>query len=173
MKKLVFVVSVICAVMLTACTSEKADVTDKSALSDALQSQISANEKDSQSKPDDNTQKWGISFVTNDVTDTGLLLVCTHADANADGEFHTGEWFRLEKFTDKGWKEPEQIDINIAWNDMAYIINKGGTTDFAVDWEGIYGKLEEGKYRISKEVTSFSKNGELEKCIYNCEFIIK
>ena len=54
-------------------------------------------------------------------------------------------------FNDK-WKEVEQITDYYAFNDIAYLIGEDGMLEEKIDWSELYGELENGEYRLVKEL---------------------
>ena len=85
-----------------------------------------------------------------------------------------GEDFILEKEIDEKWYElPVIIDGEYGFNDIAYEITFEGGPDWDVDWQWLYGELEEGHYRIIKEISNFKENGDYEKYYLSAEFDIK
>lgn len=119
-------------------------------------------------------ETWGITLTAENVTPTSATIKCTQSGGEPTGELHTGSWYILETWTqENGWKEmPYVIDEEIGWNDIAWIIPKGDTVEWEVNWELLYGKLSVGKYRIGKEITDFRAIGDYDEAIYFVEFEI-
>ena len=67
---------------------------------------------------------------------------------------------------------PYTIQGEFGWTLEAWIIPKNDTTTWEVDWEWLYGKIPNGKYRIGKEITDFNAPGDLDSSIYFVEFKI-
>ena len=90
------------------------------------------------------------------------------------GELHTGSWFILENWTQQnGWKEvPYVVEGDVAWTEEAWMISKGETYEWDINWEYLYGTLAEGKYRIGKEIMDFRVTGDYDTAIYFAEFEI-
>lgn len=63
-----------------------------------------------------------------------------------------GQWFRIDKKENGEWKELESIDENYSFTDIAYIPGEDGTIEMNVNWEGLYGELNSGEYRLVKEL---------------------
>ena len=110
-----------------------------------------------------------------DYTSTGATLVFAHTDSLSSNNFQTGSWYRLEKEENGNWQEISYVvaENTIGWTDEALVINKDYETIFEVNWEWLYGKLDKGKYRISKEVIDFRKTGEYDTYILNAEFVLE
>ena len=95
---------------------------------------------------------WGISFDVENVSPTGLTLVCTQEKGVVLGDFTTGQAYVLEVKGMYDWEEVEPIIDEIYWNEIAYLINVNGVTKWEIDWSKLYGELPVGEYRIYKEV---------------------
>ena len=119
---------------------------------------------------------WGITFAVDDISTTGLYLLCTQSGGEPKGELHTGSRFVVEKLTEKyGWQEVEEVPQKYpsAWTDEAWGIPKDDTIVWRIDWELLYGRLVAGKYRIGKQVTDFRDTGDYDNAMIYAEFIIE
>ena len=83
------------------------------------------------------------------LTKTGATVVIT--DKN-ETPYSYGEWFRIDGKDGDKWKEVEQITDNYAFNDIAYLIGEDGMLEEKIDWSELYGELENGEYRLVKEL---------------------
>ena len=119
--------------------------------------------------------EWGLSLTAENVTDSGMTIVFSQMNGKQTGELETGDWYALYKEENGEWVEVpyKLLTVDIAWNSVAYIIPKGDSVSFDVEWEWLYGKLSAGKYRIDKEVMDFRGTGDFDKKIYSLEFEIK
>ena len=119
-------------------------------------------------------EKWGVSFTIEKLTPSGAIIKCTQSGGEPTGELHTGSWYILESWTQEdGWKEVSYvIDGEIGWNDIAWIIPMEDTLELEVNWEWLYGKLPDGKYRIGKSITDFRESGDYDTATYFAEFEI-
>lgn len=116
--------------------------------------------------------KWGIYLHADDVTANGMTLKIEQFGGNPDGELETGEWFKLEKTVDDNWTPVETNPlIDYAWNDVAYEIKKNDITELPVEWKWLYGELEPGFYRLTKEI-AFRSAGGFDKNLYEVYFTI-
>ena len=119
---------------------------------------------------------WGITFEVDEISPTGLYVLCTQSGGAPTGELHTGSRFVVEKWTEKnGWQEPDWIPQKypVAWTDEAWGIPKDKTIVWYIDWDIVYGKLPAGKYRIGKKVTDFRDTGDYDIAMIYAEFEIK
>ena len=119
-------------------------------------------------------ETWGITLTTDNITPSSIIVKCTQADGNAVGELQTGSWYILENWTqESGWKEiPYAIQGEFSWTSEAWIIPMNDTVEWEVNWEWLYGKVPDGKYRIGKEILDFKGPGDYDKAIYFVEFEI-
>lgn len=112
-----------------------------------------------------------------------LLGACTRDSSDADvqsggnvtGVLQTGDWYTLERFEGGVWKavtcKPQEREV--AWHSIAYGIEREGETSLEEDWEGLYGELAKGKYRIGKQVNDFRDTGNYDSAVVYGEFEIK
>lgn len=117
--------------------------------------------------------KWGIYLHADGVTANGMTLKIEQFGGNFDGELQTGEWFKLEKTIDDNWTPVETNPlIDYAWNDVAYEIKKNDITHLKVEWKWLYGELEPGFYRLSKEI-QLRTSGGFDKNLYEVYFTVE
>lgn len=119
--------------------------------------------------------EWGLRLFARNVTPKGLSVVFEQFGGNAQGELLTGDWYILEvQNSSGGWTEVKQkeFDNPVVWHSIAYKINENEQTEKTVDWQWLYGELEEGHYRIGKEVTEFKEAGVFDKKVYYADFFI-
>ena len=83
------------------------------------------------------------------VTSTSVIIIIT--DTNKE-PYGYGEWFKIEKKVNNEWIDLEPIDIYYTFNAIGWLVGKDGTIEEKEDWKDLYGELEEGEYRIVKEV---------------------
>ena len=157
-KRFTLLLALVCAFMLTGCwTAHMAN----------LPPEIDP-------APDSATDPWGISLSAEDVTLSGMTLVCTQSGGSPTGELQTGTPFWLEVSTDAGWESLPYADPEneIAWTMQALLIPKNERIEWSIGWAWIYGKLQPGTYRIGKTVTDFRGPGDYDNAIYYAEFTI-
>ena len=124
---------------------------------------------------------WGIRLEARDVTSEGATVVFKQRGGDLKGQSYvhitgdlqTGEAFYLEKLDGNKWISRETRPlIDYAFHQVAYMINKDGETELDTNWEWLYGTLEAGQYRISKEVMDFRNTGDYDKQVYYAYFDI-
>ncbi|HCT90850.1 MAG TPA: hypothetical protein DF613_05655 [Lachnospiraceae bacterium] len=99
-------------------------------------------------EPDIQMEVW-------DVAPTGLKLQFTHMPGGTrdEAEYNFGSWYELEQYTEGEWKT-QPVYAEVAWADLAYSIPAEGSEVLEIDWEWLYGSLEDGVYRIHKNMYS-------------------
>ena len=117
----------------------------------------------------------GITLNAENITSTSVTIKCTQSGGEPTGELHTGSWYILENWTqENGWMEmPYIIDGEIGWEDVAWVVPMNDTCKWEINWEWLYGKLPDGKYRIGKEITDFRATGDYDNTVYFVEFEIE
>lgn len=127
---------------------------------------------------DEGFPDWGLYLSVKNVTPSGLTLVVTQTGGNPTGELQTGEPYRLISLVDGTWKVVEELPLpegvdGRGWNSMAYLIQKGETKEFDINWEWIFGELPTGTYRLIKEFMDFKETGNYDTFEYWVEFVIQ
>ncbi len=122
--------------------------------------------------PAHETNNWGITLSLKDLTRTGATIVCAQSGGTFTGELNTGSYFVLEQLTDQGWVEVpmKELEGELAWSMIAYIVTLNGTTEWPINWEWLYGELPDGHYRMGKEFTNFRSPGDYDKMMIYGEF---
>lgn len=98
---------------------------------------------------------------------SGLELIFT-VNNESTKEFYYGEQPLLERFEGPDLKEIPFLE-GVGWNDLAYILAPGKSAEQKINPEQIYGTLQPGYYRFSKEFTD-SQNGESQ--VVSADFVI-
>lgn len=93
---------------------------------------------------------------------------------NPDGELMTGSAYVIEKYENGKWTKLSTLDgQETIWTMQAYPISLDSEREFDVDYTNIYGPLDKGKYRISKEVNIYKTDGPRDDAVrYYAEFEI-
>lgn len=116
----------------------------------------------------------GITLYAEDVTPKGLTLKIEQLGGKNVGELQTGAWFELEKSVNEKWVPVEtDLLLDYAWNDVAYIINKNDITELNVEWDWLYGELDNGYYRLTKEIMNIQEEGLFDKDLYTVCFTVE
>lgn len=119
------------------------------------------------------SDNWGLTLYAEDVTKTGMTVRFEQFGGKNVGELHTGAWFKIEKSVDGEWTSVETELSDYAWNDIAYLINKNDVTELNVEWGRIYGRLDNGYYRLTKEVINSQEGGLYDMDLYTVYFTVE
>lgn len=91
---------------------------------------------------------------------------------NSSSQCIYGEYFWLEKRIDGSWyKVPAVID-NYGFNSIGYDLASGDDSEWAVDWDWLFGSLDTGDYRIVKDILDFRGSGEYDTYYLAAEFTL-
>lgn len=71
---------------------------------------------------------------------------------NNNEHYYYDTWFRIDKRENETWRKMEPIDKNYVFDAVAYRIKDNGKLEQKIDWSQLYGKLEDGEYRLLKRV---------------------
>ena len=125
--------------------------------------------------PDATSNKWGITLETKNVSPKGLTLVCHQTSLEDVFELSTDSFYSLQKLEDAQWLEVEFIpqEYEVAWTSEAWIVQKGGTTEWDINWNWLYGELSAGEYRIVKSIRNFRGTGDYDTETFYAEFVIQ
>ncbi|MGE7949300.1 immunoglobulin-like domain-containing protein [Lysinibacillus sp. NPDC093688] len=105
------------------------------------------------------------------VSSTGLTVTFEN---NSDKQIIYGEHFLLEKKIKGKWYQvPFALDGNPAFKDIGYSLDSSGVKEWKVDWDWLYGSLDNGEYRIVKEILNFRSAGDYDKYHLTAEFTVE
>ncbi len=77
---------------------------------------------------------------------------------NSGSECIYGEFFTLERRVKGNWYQvPVTIEGNYGFDDIGYPLASGQDSEWAVEWDWLYGHLDAGEYRIIKNISDFSE----------------
>lgn len=119
----------------------------------------------------DHNNKLGLNFSVVDVSPTGLKLICSQSGDQPFGILKTGSSYNLEIYMENNWYSVVPITDKY-WQLQVFTIEKNQYTEFNIDWEWLYGKLEPGKYRLEKEIMDVKEPGIHDDYTYYAEFEI-
>lgn len=103
------------------------------------------------------------------LTPSGVTLIFTN---NSDLEYTYGESFIIQRKSNDQWQNVTTIIDNYGFNDIGYMLEGKQTGEMDVKWEWIYGKLESGEYRITKDIIFVRDAGDLDIYHLSAEFAI-
>ena len=114
---------------------------------------------------------WGITFTAENVTPTGMTLVCAQSGGDAPGELFTGSYYVIEQLMpDNCWVPVEPLIDELVWTTEGWGITRNGETRWNVNWSSLYGSLPGGIYRLGKQVTAFRGTGNYDRTMVYAEF---
>ena len=118
---------------------------------------------------------WGITLKAENVTSSGLTLVCSQSGGENVAQLETGSFFVVQKKNKSKWKDVDYIvkEDEFGWTMEAWEIPKENTSKWDVNWEWLYGKLRSGDYRIGKKFTNFRGTGDFDNMIIYTDFSIE
>ncbi len=118
--------------------------------------------------------EWGITLSAEDVTPTGMTLVCTQSGGEFNGQLETGSYYALERLVKGEWLPVGiQPGLEVSWTMEAWCIQPNFVTRWKVNWECLYGHLEPGTYRMSKGIMDFWGTGQYAEKTYYAKFSIE
>lgn len=95
------------------------------------------------------------------LTNTSATVVITDTSGR---ENVYGSQYRIDKNVNGTWESLKTIDGNdwteVAWTLIGYHVDKNNLLEMDINWENLYGKLENGQYRIVKD-TGFAGEGTI------------
>lgn len=124
---------------------------------------------------EDAAKSWGITLSADNVTPTGMTIVCFHSGGENVAQLQTGSHYVLQRKENGSWVDVEYLpqEYDVAWTAEAWNIQKESTTFWEVDWAWLYGELAAGEYRIGKEIMNFRATGDYDKETIYADFIIE
>ena len=117
----------------------------------------------------------GLELVVENVTSTGVTLVCKHSSEKELADVYqleTGSYYSLEVLDEGEYIPVEHSIENLTWTSEAWVISKDSDNIWSLDWEWLYGKLPKGEYRIGKEIINFREVGIFDKIMVYGYFTI-
>ena len=111
----------------------------------------------------------GVSMIIKDNTLTrkGATVIITDT---SDRKNIYGESYRIDKKVNNKWTQLETIIENYVFTSIGYYVDEDNKLELDVNWDGLYGELEDGEYRIVKDT---SEAGEGTSHYITTEFVIK
>ena len=124
----------------------------------------------------DKNDTIAVVMEVSDITVTGLTVHFRQYEKRDVGDLIYGDGYWIERLEGDDWVELPVIPENYGFNDIGYFIPSEGEAQLAVDWEWLYGKLDSGTYRITKEVIVkewSDPSSQPLKCLLATQFIIE
>lgn len=95
----------------------------------------------------------GISMIIKDgtLTRTSATIIITDTSGKKN---EYGEWFRIDKKVNGNWKKLD-MKVDDYWIKLvAHKVDSNNKLEMNLSWKSIYGDLENGEYRLVKEVNN-------------------
>ena len=119
--------------------------------------------------------KWGITLEAEQVTSDGLTLACHQSGGEAVADLMTGAYYTVQRLEGSEYVAVDFLhqEHEIAWTMEAWVIQKGNTTKWDVNWAWLYGELPAGEYRIGKRIMNFRGTGDYDEAMVYADFLIE
>lgn len=91
------------------------------------------------------------------ISKTGATIILKN---NSDNIYEYGEEFVIEKKENGEWQKLEYLN-GAGFIEPAYELGRRKERELKIDWSNIYGELEEGTYRFSKEISGTSGHKDI------------
>lgn len=102
------------------------------------------------------------------LTKTGATVIITDT-SNADHTY--GLEYRIDKMENNEWIPLKMKPEKYGWKLIGYHVDENNQLEMEHDWDFLYGELEEGHYRLVKNM-SLPENGEMVTHEFSAEFTI-
>ena len=112
----------------------------------------------------ESVQRWGITAWCKNPSATGVEFVFEQTDPSIKGELLYGQAYTLEKWDGTQWVAVSPIIENGAFTMEAILLQKNTATVLEIDWEWLYGEVNDGYYRITKTVRLGSESQDFPVC---------
>ena len=109
-----------------------------------------------------------VEVLAGSLTTEGLTLRWVN---ETDFEGVYGKAFLLERYLENTWTPvPVVIEGNYGFEDIGYMLSSQGEALEEIHWAWLYGALEEGSYRMIKEIYMDTRGGDNEKEVVEVKF---
>ncbi|WP_246552286.1 M56 family metallopeptidase [Vallitalea pronyensis] len=114
----------------------------------------------------------GVTMTLKEGTASSISLTLV-IENNSSSYCTYGEYFWLEKKINGSWYQvPVAIDGDYAFHDIGYDLASGDNRELKVDWGWLYGDLDNGEYRIVKDILDFRSTGDYDKYYLTAGFTV-
>lgn len=105
------------------------------------------------------------------LTKTGATVIIT--DTNKEEEHTYGDSFRIDKKDNDKWENLKPIIENYGFNAIGYHVDENNELEMKINWDWLYGELENGEYRLVKDAAINKNDSYLGSGVVYVEFSIK
>lgn len=114
----------------------------------------------------------GVTMIAKEgtVSPTGMTVIFEN---QSNKQCVYGEDYLLEQKINGNWYQvPITFEGNYGFNDIGYELSPSDVQEFTVDWNWLYGELDQGEYRLVKSILDFRKSGDYDQYNLVAEFTI-
>ncbi|KAB8138059.1 hypothetical protein F9U64_06665 [Gracilibacillus oryzae] len=114
----------------------------------------------------------GVTMIVKEgtVSSTGLTVTFENT---SDKRCIYSEDFLLEKKIEGTWYQvPFVPGTSYGFNEPGYELDSSNASDWTVDWEWLYGRLDSGEYRIVKGILDVREPGDYDEHHLTAEFAV-
>ena len=114
----------------------------------------------------------GVTMSTKPGTATATGLTVT-IDNGSNERLLYGQYFSVEKKNGGHWYEVPILEDAYSFIDLGHIVEAQKSVEWEVDWEGYYGILDHGQYRILKDFRNSEAGTDDETYHLTAEFTVQ
>ncbi|GAA0343202.1 hypothetical protein GCM10008967_37050 [Bacillus carboniphilus] len=115
----------------------------------------------------------GVTMFVKDGTISSTGLTVTFEN-HSNKQCVYGQYFSLEKKINGVWYQvPVALDGDYGFNAIGYDLAPSNMAEWTVDWNWLYGSLDQGEYRIVKDLLDFRNTGDYDEHYLTAEFTIE
>lgn len=103
--------------------------------------------------PEAEDDEIAVIMELSNVTPTGLKVHLRRYDPGNSKDLECGEGYSLQAASGDTWEDVPVISEAYVSGEEVYPIPADGETAFEINWEGLYGTLSPGTYRITEVIT--------------------
>ncbi|MCL2862988.1 MAG: hypothetical protein FWE54_02715 [Methanimicrococcus sp.] len=115
------------------------------------------------------SEKVTLEIKKDTVSDKGLTIIIIN---KSQKDYIFGEYgYYVEKEINGSWYPLPFVSGSFSYSDIARMLNKNSTAEKEINWERVYGSLDAGNYRISKDI-GYLAPGDNYNFYISAEFVI-
>lgn len=120
-------------------------------------------------KPSISSNDFGMEIKEENISSKGVAYTVYN---NTDTTISFGEDYHLKYQENGTWVDVPYIIENWGFNDIGYELPAGADQEIAVDWQWLYGTLQDGVYLLEKNISVETENG-IETITLGTQFPVK
>lgn len=167
---------IISLISLLGCSNDEASLLELKPVADSSKSQdlkiqnIKANWKTSEYDLLNEVRDVVMEVKEDSLSPQGLTIIFKN---ESNREIIFGEKYILEMKVDDIWFEVPLLIEDYGWDNIGYELPYSGSRELQVNWKWLYGDLEEGQYRIIKNIVILQEAGSFREDYMAAEFVIE